>query len=595
MKKQRNQIQDLFWLYRPYWQYGKFFVLVSLFFWMLILPLCRVLMVIFPEQMVRALENGWTFSKIALLVIAFQTALLVIPVFEDIYNICCRDRAQARIEIKIKKQVYEQSLRTDYCFVDQPEYYNRYMWAVEHQAEKAEEAFSLVNRALSALTIMVTLISMIAAFNPVIVIFTLVSMALRTYGYIKYNQYEVRREESLMASHRRLGYFHRIFYLREYKADLKSTRLKEYIFKHYDTEADHKLGIIKSYAKRLLFWAVFSDMIYRIMMTLIILLVSYSIFKAQYVEAASYITVMLSVEKLEDSMYEFFELFQQGGKLSLYAGDIRRFYEMESTIESGKEAGGKRKPADGPFLLDMEQVGFRYPHSEFAIENFTLHIKPGEKIAIVGENGVGKSTLLKLLLRLYDPLHGEIKINQIPLPEYELESLRRRIGVVFQDTHMYALSLRENMELYQRIEDKKAEAMLSELHLEKLMSKNAATMDTILTKEFDEKGIVVSVGEAQKIGLARVMQGDFGLLLLDEPSSALDPIAEYEMNQLILNRSQKATTIVVAHRLSTVRDMDRIIVMANGCIAESGTHEELMQQKGCYYQMFTKQAENYLK
>lgn len=595
MKKKRNRMKDLFWLYQPYWEYGKGFVLVSLFFWIVVLPACRVLMVVFPEKMVKALDTGWTFGETALLVVGFQLALLAIPVFEDIYNMCCRDRAQAKIEMQIKRKVYEQSLRTDYCFVDEPEYYNRYMWAIDHQAEKAGEAFSLINRALSALTIIITLVSLIAVFNPIIVLFTLLSMIIRTYGYMKYNQYEVEREESLMASNRKLGYFHRVFYLREHKADLKSTCLKDYIFRHYDEEAKNRLQTIQHYAKNLLLWAVFSDFIYRMMMTFIILLVAHSIFKAQYVDAAAYITIMLSVEKLEDSMYEFFELFQQSGKLSLYAADIRRFYEMESRIENRKAESFRQRPVDGPFSLDIEHVKFQYENSDFAIEDFSLHIQPGEKIAIVGENGVGKSTLLKLLLRLYDPLQGEIKINQIPLREYEPEALRRKIGVVFQDTHMYALSLRENMQLYQPMTDQQAKEVIDQLHLEKLLIKNAATVDTILTKEFDENGIMVSIGEAQKIGLARVLQGNFGLLLLDEPSSALDPIAEYEMNQLLLNRTQQTTTIIVAHRLSTVRDVDRIIVMRQGRIAESGSHEELMKQKGYYYQMFTKQAENYIK
>ena len=151
------------------------------------------------------------------------------------------------------------------------------------------------------------------------------------------------------------------------------------------------------------------------------------------------------------------------------------------------------------------------------------------------------------------------------------------------------------MELYQEIDRNAANDTIKLLRMEKMMEKNTASLDSVLTKEFDEKGVMLSGGEIQKIGLSRVINGEFGLLILDEPSSALDPISEYEMNKLILNQSKATTTIIIAHRLSTVRSLDRILVMKNGKIVESGSHEELMSKNGYYYEMFIKQAENYIK
>jgi len=132
------------------------------------------------------------------------------------------------------------------------------------------------------------------------------------------------------------------------------------------------------------------------------------------------------------------------------------------------------------------------------------------------------------------------------------------------------------------------------LGLNKILEKNNADFSTELTREFNENGIMVSGGEVQKIGIARLMTGHFGLLLLDEPSSALDPLAEYEMSKLILDRSNQSTTIIVAHRLSTIRHADRIVLVDGGSIREMGTHDELIALKGKYYEMFTKQAENYI-
>jgi ATP-binding cassette subfamily B protein len=190
---------------------------------------------------------------------------------------------------------------------------------------------------------------------------------------------------------------------------------------------------------------------------------------------------------------------------------------------------------------------------------------------------------------LYDVNSGDIVINGVPIKDYYVQSLRKRIGAAFQNPNVYALSFADNINLYNEANIEKIAEISKVLGLDDILKKNNAEITSEVTKEFDEKGIILSGGEVQKIGLARIMTGDFGLILLDEPSSALDPIAEYEMNKLILDSSNKSTTIMVAHRLSTIRDTDRIVLV------ENGTHDELMSIYGKYCEMFTKQSENYIK
>lgn len=224
-----------------------------------------------------------------------------------------------------------------------------------------------------------------------------------------------------------------------------------------------------------------------------------------------------------------------------------------------------------------------------------ISIKPGDKIAIVGENGAGKSTFVKLLLRLYDVSNGEILIDGKPVKEYDVHALRRKIGVAFQNPNIYAMTFTENISLYNEISESKLNDISEQLGLNSILAKNNVGYDAVLTREFDENGIMVSGGEAQRIALARIMSGDFGLLLLDKASSALDPIAEYKMSELILSAANKATTIMVAYCLSTTRNADRIVLIDRGEIRELGTHDDLMALHGKYYETFTKQAENYVK
>ena len=226
-----------------------------------------------------------------------------------------------------------------------------------------------------------------------------------------------------------------------------------------------------------------------------------------------------------------------------YAQKVQRFFDTDSTIEASTDG---EKASDGPFSVRFDHVSYRYGGSdEFAIRDLSLAIAPGEKIAIVGENGAGKTTLTKLLLRLYDADGGTVQINGRPIADYDVSTLRGRIGIAFQQSRLYALS-------------------------------------------------VLSGGDAQRLCLTRLLHSEFGLLILDEPSSALDPIAEYRIAKLIFDRSP-TTTVMVAHRLSTVVDADRIYLLSDGRIIESGTHAELMAQNGKYREMFLKQAEGYLK
>jgi len=288
--------------------------------------------------------------------------------------------------------------------------------------------------------------------------------------------------------------------------------------------------------------------------------------------------------RLNDMLNQLVSFSGRMMEASLYTDKIRGFFELPSEIEP-QTAG--IAPPEGAFALELRDVSFSYPNSGFALQNISLSVAPGEKIAIVGENGAGKSTLAKLLLRLYDVGGGEILYDGADVRDYDVHQLRRKIGVAFQDAQLYALSVRENMEAYNAADDATLRDILDKVDLH-------VGLDTAVTREFDDSGVIFSGGQAQKLGLTRLLHGDFGLLLLDEPSSALDPLAEYRMTRLIFEES-RTTTIMVAHRLSTIRNADRIYLIDGGCVAECGTHDELIVLGGRYAEMCSKQAENYVR
>jgi ATP-binding cassette subfamily B protein len=244
----------------------------------------------------------------------------------------------------------------------------------------------------------------------------------------------------------------------------------------------------------------------------------------------------------------------------------------------------------------FNQVSFQYPNStRQALKEINLTIRPGEVIALVGENGSGKTTLIKLLCRLYDPTEGNITLDGFDLNQFNLTELRREISVIFQDYTKYHLTAQENIWFGNINNPPETEKIAVAAHYagaDEVIKQLPNGYNTVLGKWF-EQGEELSIGQCQKIALARAFLRDSQLIVLDEPTSALDPKAEYEVFKRFRQLLKNQAAILISHRLSTVKMADRIYVLEQGQIVESGTHLELMKQQGTYAHLFQIQAQQY--
>jgi ATP-binding cassette subfamily B protein len=287
---------------------------------------------------------------------------------------------------------------------------------------------------------------------------------------------------------------------------------------------------------------------------------------------------------------------------ALYVRDLFVFFEMKPTITSLPDAPPVPNPIRQGFVF--EKVGFRYPGSErWAIRNVTMTLQPGERVALVGENGAGKTTITKLIARLYEPTEGRILLDGRDLRDYDLTSLRNAIGVIFQDFVRYDMRFDENIGVGE-IESVRSELETSDSVPESIdeAAKNSLAASLLprfplgyrqmLGRRFDE-GVDLSGGEWQKVALARAYLRDAQVLILDEPTAALDARAEYEVFMRFSELVAGRMAILISHRFSTVRMADRIIVLRGGEVIETGTHEELIAGKGLYEELFRMQAAGY--
>lgn len=281
--------------------------------------------------------------------------------------------------------------------------------------------------------------------------------------------------------------------------------------------------------------------------------------------------------------------------------DIRRFSDYYDALRifnglPKKQREGKRLPlkADVPLVFEFKNVSFKYPGQDmYTLKNINLKLNAGEKISVVGENGAGKTTFTKLLMRLYHPTEGQITLNGIDIYDYDFDEYESLFSVVFQDFALYSMSLRVNVATGREVDDGRIKDVLRQSGFGDKLDSLEKGLDTVVYKELDENGFEPSGGEGQKIAMARALLKDGPVVVLDEPTAALDPRAEYEIYMNFNKMVQGKTAVFISHRLSSVKFCDRALIFKDGEIVESGSHDELMAHKGLYHELFTMQAQFY--
>ncbi|MFT4145629.1 MAG: ABC transporter ATP-binding protein [Mobilitalea sp.] len=290
------------------------------------------------------------------------------------------------------------------------------------------------------------------------------------------------------------------------------------------------------------------------------------------------------------SVMSLINAFIEVNQLCSYLELFVRFEE----IPTGDTKGIPDPIQTADYTIEFKNVSFRYPGSNIdTLKNVSIIIPPAQKLSIVGLNGAGKTTFIKLLFKLYEPTEGQILLGGIDIKEYTPEEYRKNISVVFQDFKLLAYTIRENITLDQAAEENRIISNLEKAGFSEDLDKFENNINTIIYKGFDKDGVELSGGQAQKIAIARALYKDAPIVILDEPTAALDPISEYEVfnsfNQLIYGK----TAIYISHRLSSTRFSDKIAVFHDGTISEYGTHSNLLLNNSLYAQMFQTQAKYY--
>ena len=529
--------------------------------------------------------------------ILFLNILQIIPDGFFIYG--WQFKYKPRLYRALKEEMFKKASEIDlYCY-DDPAYYNDFVLSVSQSEAAIDRFLELLNMAMQAITVLFTTGIFYIMTDPIGIAFVFASFILRFVVSKKLNKVNYENRLAVNPHMRKRDYVSRVFYLKDFAKELRlhpnaGAQLEEEFAEANDNIIkEHKKVAVKRVCFQFLKDYGVGDFL------IDGLYITYLVYKAAVLHTVNYSDAVILFNRtgsLRGSMSRFADLGPKAHENSMFIDKIRAFLNYEPRLKNNE---GDAVP-EGAGELKLEHVTFKYSESgRKVLDDISLSVKPGEHIAIVGYNGAGKTTLIKLLMRLYAPTSGSISYHGRNITELCPNDYHKRIGVVFQDYQMFGANLAENVvmddlpkdELYTRAPQ--ITAALTDAGFAQKLARLPYGLFTQVTTEFDKKGVDFSGGESQKVAISRAFYKKADILIMDEPSSALDPIAEYELNKAMESAAKGKTVFYISHRLSTTRDADRIIMLERGHIIEEGTHTELLARNGKYAEMWNAQAGKY--
>ena len=588
----KRSMSNIFFALRQVWEVSPSYFLMYYLMTFIYAPLDFLSGSYLIRLIVNGLEDKTPTSVILTFMIVIGAITLVINVINNFYWNIISPAQYRKIGASMQKKLFKKASEVELACYETPAFYDKYVKAMDEAYDRVMKVMGTVDNLIWRVVTLLCNSFLIFVIDPWLILFGLFPLLL---GFVR------RWKNKLTHAHRverkpverREKYVRRTFYLGEYAKEMRIGEMyRRMLDELKDIYTDFKAITLKYGLKRAL--ARFISNVGLEVVTILGAML-YAVWKTVLVgdmTIGDCIVILNSIGTISYCLNNMVQNLAEFGEHSLFIDDVRYFLDYEPKMKEDENA-----PAAHGGDIVFENVSFKYEGAEKdTLHNISLEIKQGEKIALVGHNGSGKTTLVKLLLRLYDPCEGVVKLDGMDVRDYRLSSYRDNYSCVFQDFKVFSLSVVKNV-LLRRTTDADNENVINALKesgaydkIEKLEK----GIQTTLTREFDENGANLSVGEQQKVSLARVFAQSSPCIVLDEPSSALDPIAEHKMFENMMRAAKDRSVVFISHRLSSAVDADRIYLMENGSIVEVGSHKELMEKEGKYAEMFHLQAKNYV-
>jgi len=549
----------------------------------------------FMRYIVEAVQGNKSYKEAFVLILGMFAVKVVASILDRLGYHVLERIASIKTSALLMEMLYGQAISVDLSCYENPKFYDSYTKANEQITRYAHKALYLVTRVIGIFVSMVISVYAIAVSEPLVIFIVVIPVIIEQTLVKKYTELKFNRDKDTTYERRQVEYVNRTVYLQDYAKDIRLTSIFTPIMKSFENAIDSMIKTSKEYGIKIGVIRFFRT----IVSELFVYLGVQSLIVYQYLVNSAYsfaeLTTLLNAASEFSSLMGSFswarnDIYQCG----MFIENFRTFMAYQTKMpenENGKSVDVNNTD------IELKNVGFTYEGSETPVlKDINMTIKKGQRIAIVGHNGAGKSTFVKLLMRLYDTTEGIISVGGTDIREYRLSEYRSIFGTIFQDFKIFATTITNNVLLHGDVtaeDTKRAERALKASGIYDKIDSLPNKMESHLTKEFAKDGVMMSGGELQKLAIARVFAKNSEICILDEPSSALDPMSEYEIFENMLKACEGKTVIFISHRLSSTVMADKIYMLEEGRIIEQGSHEELMSKNGKYAEMYHMQAKKY--
>ena len=591
MKKKHTPLKNLMYALKQVWKADKKLLIFTLFKNSIEQVFYVFFFVYLTKYIFNCIERNISYKNLLwFLVIACSLHVVI-------HFICGWYEAYRKIKTpEIYRQIFHRVMdisdRLELKDFESPDFYDRYARALDRCVESSINIAIKTGVFIGNIFSTIMSLVVVVTVDPALLVFMVIPIFVSLYFGKKNAKANYDREKNITRDKRIADYVKRVYYEKKYAAEVRLFDINSLMLEKQEKAVNSMERVSLKYRMKSAFYAFLMKGSYSILAGIFAYL--YVAFKVKYgnvTDLSSYVAMITAMAFSTDQLKAAVE------NRIFISNESKLFQNLADFLEQDREEKKQKTIIDEIVSVELCNLTFTYPGAEKpTIEGMSFKWNKGEKLAVVGYNGAGKTTLIKLVMGLYPVDDGKILINGIDINEIDLDSYRKRFGTVFQDLQVFAMTLSENV-LMRRPENENDYEKVREALLNAQFDINhrglTNGLDTVISREFDESGFVPSGGQAQKIAIARVFAQNPDMVILDEPSSALDPLAEYNMYNNMMKLSEGKGVVFISHRLSSARMADKIFLMKDGKIVERGTHDELMALNGFYHEMFMLQAENY--
>jgi len=595
-KKKTSVVQNNLYFLRLLWKISPGRVIMTFAATLYDFAMWTFWSVFFMQYLFNSGENAHTFPEVAVFLWVVVGVSVVSKAFWSWYLNCFVPKTNITIHYELNRKLFQKAQTVDLGSYESPEFYDVYSKATTEALDRAKSVLDNCAMAVASLFSSVFVMITMVQITPISLLFLVPPLIANLYFRKKVGKIDFDINKESVPAKRRMDYVNRAAYFRKYAGELRLTRIFDVLKKQYTEAMDETVRIAHKHGlKKALFTAAAGILMLVLGFQGMWLCASALAIQGQ-IPLGDFIVLTSAIVSVSWMMNDFETALSQISTNAFFIDNLKSFFAYEPKID---ESAGGQLPPQRVDTLEFKNVTFRYPGQEKdALQNVNITFRRGVRHALVGINGSGKSTLIKLMLRFYDPTEGQILLNGTDIREFDIRQYRKLIGVAFQDFALFAATVMENVLLREPRDEADRQTAITALQNSDVYAKVQSLKygaDTLLTREFNNEGAELSGGERQKIAIARAFAKGAPVVILDEPSSALDPIAEHNMFQTItsLCAGEDKLSVMVSHRMSSAAMCDWIFVFDNGQLLEQGPHNALLDAGRHYAYLFNLQAQNY--